>query len=411
MILVPRGEGAEAKAIGGEKTQSVPKAKRKSHSLSEYLSNFAQLLRSFPSSTLPASYIKDTHAYPHADKRISSQLTSKTSQTFTKEKLHSIQGDGTQGPVKARSFHGEKGQIELTQIKSSSFLKSNDRITGRASGEITVKGVRKEKTGRKQDDVGSMVERSGRDGAPGRITIPMAREVGNHPISQRSSLRGNEHGSKKSLDREGIQGKEKTENFERVKNLQTIQGEGKSYLEGEKKGETKLPVLELRVDLSADYQKMLEQGSTKTGTSGIERETVLQQLHEKANTQIVQQAQLFLKDREDGEIRLILKPEQLGEVRIRLHVQDRLIEGHITVENFTVKELFEQNRGELAQAFREQGFEMSQLEVSVGRDSHHRETEQEPAQFHQVKAMMIAEQIPSVDRGWMEVHRLVDYYA
>lgn len=239
------------------------------------------------------------------------------------------------------------------------------------------------------------------------LTMPLHREEGKN-----QTIRRNLPGSKVQTPEETktIQGKERLDNLLKAKLVQSTLAS--PALEGEKpKIEPHLPMIQVHVDVSGEFRKFLEEGFNPRGSSGIGRETVLQQLQEKANPQIVQQAQLFLKNQEDGEIRLILKPQQLGEVRIRLHLQDRLIEGQITVENSTVKELFDQNRGELAQAFREQGFEMSQLEVSVGNDPQQKKSEHDPTLSHRVKATKIASQVPSVERGWMDVHRLVDYYA
>ena len=90
-------------------------------------------------------------------------------------------------------------------------------------------------------------------------------------------------------------------------------------------------------------------------------------LKEEGNGEIIKKAQFVLKDRDQGEIRLILKPEKLGEVRIRLNLSDnRHIAGRIIVENNSVREVFQENMEALNRAFRENGFQTAGLDVSVG---------------------------------------------
>jgi len=102
-------------------------------------------------------------------------------------------------------------------------------------------------------------------------------------------------------------------------------------------------------------------GDLRDGTAGL-----FHRLREEGNERIVRGARILLRDREEGEIRLILKPERLGEVRIRLRMKDNLIGGRIIVENESVRESFQRNLPELAEAFRNSGFDVGDLDVSVG---------------------------------------------
>jgi flagellar hook-length control protein FliK len=90
-----------------------------------------------------------------------------------------------------------------------------------------------------------------------------------------------------------------------------------------------------------------------------------QALHEHVNGEIVRSARLVVRGGESGEIRLHLRPEELGSVRISLHMQDGHIAGRIMVDNQTVREVFEQNLAALQRAFEESGLEASGVEVSV----------------------------------------------
>ena len=94
--------------------------------------------------------------------------------------------------------------------------------------------------------------------------------------------------------------------------------------------------------------------------------------NEQLNGEIVRSARLVVRGGERGEIRLNLKPETLGSVRIALQMQDGHIAGRIIVDNQSVREAFEQNLAALQKAFAESGMDASGLEVTVadsGRDS------------------------------------------
>ncbi|MFP4362320.1 MAG: flagellar hook-length control protein FliK [Spirochaetia bacterium] len=85
----------------------------------------------------------------------------------------------------------------------------------------------------------------------------------------------------------------------------------------------------------------------------------------KTNNRIAKQAGFILKNNDTGEIRLMLKPESLGKVRIRLDMQDNRIAGRIFVENINVREAMEQNLQSLQRAFQEEGFQLESLDVFV----------------------------------------------
>lgn len=94
--------------------------------------------------------------------------------------------------------------------------------------------------------------------------------------------------------------------------------------------------------------------------------TLSRALREQANPEIVRQARLVVRGESSGDIRLVLKPEQLGRVRINLHLEDNRIAGRIIVENSSVKEAFQENLQALQRALQQSGIEAGALEVSVG---------------------------------------------
>jgi len=88
-------------------------------------------------------------------------------------------------------------------------------------------------------------------------------------------------------------------------------------------------------------------------------------LRETMNNQIVKQSGIVLRNDNQGEIRLVLKPEHLGRVRLRIQLDENRLSGRIFVDSNFVKESFEQNMSSLYRAFKNSGFEASGFEVLV----------------------------------------------
>ncbi len=121
-------------------------------------------------------------------------------------------------------------------------------------------------------------------------------------------------------------------------------------------------------------------------------------LREKGIGQVVRQTGILLKDDNRGEIKLILKPEALGKVRIQLNLEDNRIAGRILVENSSVRDAFNQNIEELQRALRESGFESAHLEVSVEGEAagQNREGRRDPLRNQRMIAHAIEEGLPGM---------------
>jgi flagellar hook-length control protein FliK len=105
-----------------------------------------------------------------------------------------------------------------------------------------------------------------------------------------------------------------------------------------------------------------------------------QALQERLVPEIVRQAGIILRDGGEGEIRLVLKPEHLGSMRIRLQLGESSLEGRIVVDNSNVKELLEANLEGLKSALRQEGWASANIDVTVsGGGSGRREPPPEPA--------------------------------
>jgi flagellar hook-length control protein FliK len=131
---------------------------------------------------------------------------------------------------------------------------------------------------------------------------------------------------------------------------------------------------ELSLDLGGNF-------ALKPGTGGNEgadkslaaapaphsfSEALAERLKGSWNNELVQSAHIVLKDGDAGTIRLHLKPESLGGVKIELKLADNSISGKIVVESDEAKSAFERNMASLNDAFKAGGFESAKLEVSVG---------------------------------------------
>lgn len=105
-------------------------------------------------------------------------------------------------------------------------------------------------------------------------------------------------------------------------------------------------------------------GGEKTASQAFE-DILARELHQNLNNDIVRHASVVLKDGGEGTIKLSLKPESLGNVKIRLEMADNKITGHIIVESDEALRAFEREVSSLEQAFRESGFEGADLEMSL----------------------------------------------
>ncbi len=97
-----------------------------------------------------------------------------------------------------------------------------------------------------------------------------------------------------------------------------------------------------------------------------DQQALFRNMRESGNGEIVKRTGIILKDNSSGEIRMDLKPEKLGKVRVQIHLKDNTLSGRIIVESSAVREVFESNMEALHRAFKESGFESAELDVQVG---------------------------------------------
>lgn len=186
-------------------------------------------------------------------------------------------------------------------------------------------------------------------------------------------------------------------------------GNGKSSHEAKTTGS--------RFEAAAESDKNVTRGSetepVATGRSNqldksplLTRSTTLTdltaRLREDTNAEIVRSARLVIRGSDSGEIRLNLKPETLGNVRILLEMHDGRVAGRIIVENSSVRDVFEQNLASLSRAFREEGIELDALDVTVsnpdqGSDDAARSGEDSQPKVMARTAAQFAETVPDIE--------------
>jgi flagellar hook-length control protein FliK len=113
------------------------------------------------------------------------------------------------------------------------------------------------------------------------------------------------------------------------------------------------------------HQQIQEQTRSVMSPSSTDQAQVSSYLKTAGNAEILKSAKFILKDHDKGEIKLILKPERLGEIKIHLSLTNNSIEAQILVDNKEVEEAFRENLQELIAAFQEQGFEIGDFSVST----------------------------------------------
>jgi hypothetical protein len=110
------------------------------------------------------------------------------------------------------------------------------------------------------------------------------------------------------------------------------------------------------------------EGGNRAGGTGAFEEILARELRQSLNGDIVRRAQVILRDGGEGIIRLSLKPESLGNVKIRLELTENKIAGRVIVESGEALRAFEREMASLEQAFRDSGYESADLSAFLAQD-------------------------------------------
>jgi len=153
-------------------------------------------------------------------------------------------------------------------------------------------------------------------------------------------------------------------------------------------------------------------GKTEADRAPASARTPLERLREMAGSELVKNADLILRNG-GGEIRLVLKPESLGSVRLRLNLTDNIIDGKIIVDNAAVKHILEASLDSLTRALSAEGFQTASLQVSVGGGGAEADgARQEAAPVRRIEAVQgLSGMVPDADAlgAWDEL--LVNLFA
>ena len=152
-------------------------------------------------------------------------------------------------------------------------------------------------------------------------------------------------------------------------------------------GTVKDMILELRLP----NQSSASSWETRAGQAGQSFENMLaRELHQNLNSDIVRHASVILREGNEGTIRLALKPESLGNVKIHLEMAENKIAGQIIVESEEALRAFRREISSLEQAFRESGFDAANLEMSLAEDGKGAEEQWREADTNQILPGRIA---------------------
>jgi hypothetical protein len=137
-------------------------------------------------------------------------------------------------------------------------------------------------------------------------------------------------------------------------------GEGKTDTHSQGGRET-----EITLDFRSQARTQA-QVSAETGEKPVQQfqDLLARELHQNLNNDIVRHASILVRDGGEGTIKLSLRPQTLGNVKIHLEMAENKIAGHIVVESDEALKAFEQEIHSLEQAFRDSGFEGASLEIS-----------------------------------------------
>lgn len=163
---------------------------------------------------------------------------------------------------------------------------------------------------------------------------------------------------------------------------------------GSKKLQSKTATVEEKT-VSADKKTTVEVPITPTSSApvseasafekalaqGVSKADLVRELKDQGSSEILREAKILVREGQAGEIKLILRPQELGTVKINLILENKHIVGKIFVENNIVKEALQSAFGDLKEVFAEQGMELGALDVFVSQQSQRENTffaEEEP---------------------------------
>ncbi len=161
----------------------------------------------------------------------------------------------------------------------------------------------------------------------------------------------------------------RTENSDETKNVELKKDEKSTLKISEIRYDGKNSA-EITMDVQANVQQNLTSSTDQAASSnGSNFQAMLQNQIQQNASEIVKAGTIVLKDNNVGQIKLILHPESLGNVKIDLNLNDKNISGRIVVSSQEAFNAFKESAESLKQAFSQSGFNASGLELSLANQS------------------------------------------
>ena len=144
---------------------------------------------------------------------------------------------------------------------------------------------------------------------------------------------------------------------------------------------------EISLSLASAEKTALSEGGVQNGAEGLSKADFASMLSKELETStgdLVKTGSIVLQNNGKGSINLILHPEQLGNVKIKLELSDNQVSGKIVVASREAYEAFKENISAIKEAFSASGFETGGFELAWGGSGNGgSQSQQEERQFAQ----------------------------
>lgn len=159
----------------------------------------------------------------------------------------------------------------------------------------------------------------------------------------------------------------KTQNAENAKQVQKVAAKKEIAAETTQKNDAQN---QITLEFAGKVNENITSSSNQAaGSSGSTFQAMLSSSVQENAGEIVKAGNIILKDNNQGSINLILKPEALGNVKISLNLNDKVISGQINVQSQEAFEAFKENLESLKQAFAQSGFETGTFDLNFSQQS------------------------------------------